>query len=536
MSLIEVQDLQFSYEGSYQTIFDKVSFQLDTKWKLGLIGRNGRGKTTLLRLLAGQYEYQGKIISSVNFAYFPYGVTEEKCSTREAARNAVAPFPEWERQMQACLEKSTESAAHRYAALQAKYAEYGGYTIDSLLEREISLLGVKPEVLNRPYNTLSFGERTKIQLAALFLRKDAYLLIDEPTDHLDAEGREVLAGYLSGKQRFILVSHDRDFLDRTVDHILVIGRAGIEVQRGNFSSWQENRQRQDEYEKAENEKLTKQARRLEKAARAAAGWSVKTESGKHASGAKHAPAVLDKGYVGHKSAKMMKRAKNIQNRRESALEKTKGLRKNIEMSGDLSISALPHHARILLEAGDLSINYGGGDLFEPVSFAVAPGERVSLAGRNGAGKSSVLKLIAGEKIPHSGGFRLAGGTQLSLISQDTSFLSGEIKSFCQAEGLDETLLKTILRKLGFTREQFEKAMDDFSSGQKKKVLLAASLCRPAHLFVWDEPLNFIDVLSRVQIEEMIMRQSPTLLFVEHDGAFCRNVATKTVYLRQSGKK
>ena len=525
MSLIEIQKLTFAYEGSYSTIFDNVSFQIDTQWKLGLIGRNGRGKTTLMKLMAGEYTYEGRIAASVDFAYFPYPVADESLSTLALARGVVAPFERWEREMQRCLSENTQEAALRYAMVQEQYERHGGYVIDSLMEREISLLDVKPEVLSRPYYTLSFGERTKILLAALFLRKDAYLLIDEPTDHLDAAGREILANYLQAKQRFILVSHDRDFLDKTIDHILVIGRNGIEVQRGNFSSWQENRKRQDDYEQAENEKLQKQAHRLTQAARNAAGWANKTEAGKHA------PGAVDKGYVGHKSAKMMKRAKSIQHRREDALEKTKGLRKNIEMTGELSVCTLAHHARVLLEVNQLTLNYNSRDLFKPVSFSVAPGERVCLAGKNGAGKSSLLKLIAGEKIAYKGMWHLAAGLRLSGICQDTSFLSGYLRAFCQAEGLDETMCKTILRKLGLPREQFEKDMEDFSSGQKKKVLLAASLCRPAHLFIWDEPLNFIDVMSRVQIEKMILEYQPTLLFVEHDGAFCRNIATKTVYLQ-----
>jgi lincosamide and streptogramin A transport system ATP-binding/permease protein len=116
------------------------------------------------------------------------------------------------------------------------------------------------------------------------------------------------------------------------------------------------------------------------------------------------------------------------------------------------------------------------------------------------------------------------------MEQDTGFLSGGLRAFCEERELEESLFKAILRKLGFSREQFDKDMKELSSGQKKKVLLSASLSRPAHLYVWDEPLNFIDVISKIQIEELILRGTPTLIFVEHDRAFCRNIATKTVYL------
>jgi len=124
------------------------------------------------------------------------------------------------------------------------------------------------------------------------------------------------------------------------------------------------------------------------------------------------------------------------------------------------------------------------------------------------------------------------GSQLiiSYVPQETAFLSGSLSGYARENGLDESLFKAMLRKLDFSRVQFEKDMEDFSGGQKKKVLLAASLCRRAHLYVWDEPLNFIDVISRMQIEKLLLEYKPTLLFVEHDKAFCRNIATKTVEL------
>jgi len=524
ISRIAISDLTFAYPGSYDTIFEQVSLTLDSGWKLGLIGRNGRGKTTLLRLLSGMHPYQGSISASVDFEYFPYAVPDETLPTLAVARESIAPFGAWEEEMARCLPQNSEPSLTRYGELLDEYIRHDGYTINELITKEISLLGVKPEALSRPYRTLSNGERTKILIAVLFLRRNAFLLIDEPTDHLDAEGRALLADYLKSKHSFILVSHDRDFLDEVVDHVLVINKKDIEVQKGNFSSWQQNRMQTDAFEKAENEKLEKQAEKLEASARRATGWSYKTEAGKHK------PDVLDKGYIGHKSAKMMKRAKSIERRKTEALEQTRALLRNVEESEPLSLTVLPHHAKAILEASRLSIRYGEKALFPEISFSVLQGERVCLRGANGAGKTSLLRLIAGESIAHEGEIRMPGGLVVSRVVQDASFLTGGLRDYCQAEGIEESLFKTILRKLGFSREQFEKDMREFSSGQRKKVLLAASLCRPAHLFVWDEPLNFIDVLSRVQIEALLLRESPTLLFVEHDAAFCRNIATKTVFL------
>ena len=194
----------------------------------------------------------------------------------------------------------------------------------------------------------------------------------------------------------------------------------------------------------------------------------------------------------------------------------------------------------MIHIEDLSISYDGREIFRDLSFSLEQGDRLALMGGNGSGKSSILKLICNETrdgslshaqpIPYTGNVRIGSGLVISYVPQDTSFLSGDLKDFAEKQQIDESLFKAILRKLDFARIQFEKEIQDYSAGQKKKVLIAASLCQQAHLYIWDEPLNYIDVLSRMQIEDLITSFKPTMLFVEHDRAFCDNVATKTVLL------
>lgn len=238
----------------------------------------------------------------------------------------------------------------------------------------------------------------------------------------------------------------------------------------------------------------------------------------------------DRGYVGHKAAKMMKRSKVTEARKEKAIEEKSKLLKNIDWADELAIKTLSYPKNRLIEARGLSITYDGDAVFEDVSFEVNRGDRVALSGKNGCGKSSILKAVLGEKICHRGDLIIGTNLEYSYISQDTSFLAGSLRNYIRENSLDESLLKAVLRKLGFSREQFDKRLEDYSSGQKKKVLLAASLCKPAHLYIWDEPLNFIDVLSRIQIEHLICQYEPTMLFVEHDRMFMKNVATKVVAL------
>ena len=484
MSMIKIENLTFSYPTSYDNIFENVNFQIDTDWKLGFVGRNGRGKTTLLNLLLGKYEYSGKIHSSVQFDYFPYPVADKAKLTNEIFFEIAPEAEEWE------------------------------------LMRELSYLDVDADVLYRPFETLSNGEQTKVLLAALFCNEGHFLLIDEPTNHLDVKAREMVAAYLKKKKGFILVSHDRHFLDGCVDHILSLNRASIEVQSGNFSSWMANFERQQEFELAQNKRLQKDISRLQQAAKRSAVWSDRVEASKI--------GAADKGYVGHKAAKMMKRSKVIEARQQQAIEQKSGLLKNIETAENLKLAPLKYHADTLASFSDVTVCYDDISVCEPVSFMVRQGDRIVLDGKNGSGKSSLLKLLIGEPIEHTGTIQLASGLVISYVPQDTSHLQGSLSDFAEENRIDESLFKAILRKMDLDRIQFEKNIRDFSGGQKKKVLIAKSLCEQAHLYVWDEPLNFIDVYSRMQIEQLITEFSPTMIFVEHDSAFRDAIATKTI--------
>lgn len=227
-----------------------------------------------------------------------------------------------------------------------------------------------------------------------------------------------------------------------------------------------NFERQQEFEASQNERLKKDISRLQKAAKRSAIWSDKVEASK--------VGAADKGYVGHKAAKMMKRSKVIEARQQQAIEQKSGLLKNAETADVLKIQPLEYHTDMLVSFSDVVV--------------------------------------------------------ISYVAQDTSHLTGTLSEFAEKNNLNESLFKAVLRKMDFERVQFEKDMKDFSQGQKKKVLIAKSLCEQAHLYVWDEPLNFIDVYSRIQIERLIEQFAPTMLLVEHDAAFREKIATKVVEL------
>ena len=263
---------------------------------------------------------------------------------------------------------------------------------------------------------------------------------------------------------------------------------------------------------------------MEETAREKANWSDRVEASKIG---EHA---FDRGYIGHKAEKMMTRSKAIEKRQTAAIEEKSKLLRNIERSDTLKIFQTPFHTKRLAELKGVTIDYGDGAVCEDISFTIQMGDRIALQGPNGSGKSSIIKLLCGQAIPYTGQLWLGNGLKISYVNHDTSALRGKLSDFARNAGIDESLFLAMLAKLDVPKTQMEKDMSSLSAGQKKKVLLARSICAPMHLHIWDEPMNYIDVISRMEIEALLLEFQPTILFVEHDKAFCENVATQIVEL------
>ena len=317
---ISIRNLSFTYEGSYEPVFENLNLNLDTRWRLGLIGRNGRGKTTLLRLLQHALPHTGAVDVPLTPVYFPFSVDDPSQLTLFVMQQAAPDAEDWQ------------------------------------LMREAKLLKITEDALYRPFDTLSRGEQTKALLCALFAREDVYPLIDEPTNHLDAHGRALVADYLRQKDGFLLVSHDRAFLNRCIDHVLSLNKSDAWTMQGNYNTWEERFNRQNASEMARNEDLKRDISRLEESARRAAVWSAKGEKDKFHTAPSEVAAV-DRGYVGAKAASMMKRSLNTLRRRERAIEEKSALLHNVEQVGELKLETLRHPKQTLISANDARVQY-----------------------------------------------------------------------------------------------------------------------------------------------------------------------------------
>ncbi len=493
MGTINISNLYFRYDKMPNPIFDHFNLNIDENWRLGLIGRNGRGKTTFLKILLGQLAGSGEIQTNLNFRYFPQPVT----NPGESTRNILMAI----------------------TGLEVSYFWQ--------VEVELDKLQVNPNVLNRPFSSLSPGERTKVLLAALFSDDESFQLIDEPTNHLDVEGREVVANYLQSKRGFIVISHDRNFLDQVIDHVLSIDRAKIQLFSGNYETWQREFDRHNQSESKKKHDLQNDIRRLEKAADRTKRWSEKTEGKKNQSSYKNQGHVnLNKGFLGHKAAKKMKQSKVIAGRTEKEIDEKQSLLKNIDDQAKLTLNFIPLKKR-LLQLDSLQVSRDGKPLNMPISFEVSGNRRVALIAPNGFGKTTIIKAILGDKeLISSGDAKLALGIKISYVSQDFETIAGSIEQYAEQFGISLEVFLNGLRKLGFEREAFKHDISEMSLGQKRKVALARSLAEPANIYIWDEPLNYLDVITRKQVEDLIVEVDPPMLLIDHDVEFIDHVSNQ----------
>ncbi|MDE6613846.1 MAG: ATP-binding cassette domain-containing protein, partial [Clostridia bacterium] len=382
--------------------------------------------------------------------------------------------------------------------------------------------------LYRPYKTLSGGEKTKFKLAVTFAR-EGFALLDEPTDHLDVFGREKVARYLSSKKGFIVVSHDKAFLNGCCDHILALENTGAKLSHGGCETYVEESAKKRQADAVKKQSLEAESRRLKKSAERTSDWADAAERQKFGENGKAKYAAVDRGFLGAKAAKMQKRAVSVQDRREKAETQIKELLKGFKEDEVLKITPEKYFKSRLAELKEVTISFSDRILFEVLSFKIDEGERVAVTGSNGAGKTTLLKLIAGEYMNFKGLRDISPRLKISYVPQEWAFY-GTLAEYAETYGIEDGYYKALLSKFGFDGKDFTRPVNLFSEGQKKKAALARSLCEKANLYIWDEPLNYLDIFSRERLKAAILSSGISLIFVEHDISFVNDVATRKITL------
>lgn len=488
--------MTFAYDGG-DAIFNQVNLNLDSSWKLGLTGRNGRGKTTLLNILQNKLAYTGEIDITVPFNYFPATIPNGNLRNEDILNDLVPIENQW------------------------------------IFDRELSLLGVDlNDILDRSFSSLSGGERTKFLMALSFIDDQAFNLLDEPTNHLDAQTRQQLIKYLQQKDGFIVISHDRQFLNAIIDHVVAIEQTQLRLYHGNFDVYEHEKGLRDQEELAEHTKLKRDISRLTETAREKAQWSDSREQSKLGKRTEfNSKNRGDKGFEGARAARTMKRSKQLVDRKNSEVIQKEGLLKDLEVTEALTMQPLQSPHKTLLALEQFSVGYDHA-LFEPLTFDIQAGDIIALNANNGTGKSALIKaLLTDDTLVKSGTYHWASQIKVSHVRQETDHLQGTLQEFSELHHIAYEELLNMLYKLGVPRKTFTQRIEHMSAGQKKRVELAKSLLTPAHIFIWDEPLNYLDVFNQEQIEDLILEMKPTMLLIEHDQTFLENIGATKIALK-----
>lgn len=494
MSTISIKQMNYSYIGQDEPVFQQFDLTMDTAWKPALVARNGRGKTTLLKLISKELTPDSGHIQTVDCGYFPLPVTDKSLYP-------VALFD---------LE------------------------LDELwqVEKELQRLDGDAELLWQPWQTLSGGERVKVMTAILFSQHHDYLLLDEPTIFLDEATKATLCRYLTQqKQGFLLVTHDQYFMDECVDHIVALEAHDTIVMQGHYTQYEEEREHRHKQVQKQNKKLERDMKRLEEAMKQSERWSNTKEKEKHGNPhEKNSKSHLDKGFLGARSARMMKKSKQLERRRTQSFEEKKALLSPIEDVEQLVMTpTFPHHKR-LYDVTNLQLFYNDEPLFYPVSFEILPRDVVAIRGNNGTGKSSLLHYLVASfagKASYDDERRI--NLKVSVLSQFFEEM-GTLFQLAERYKVDTQTLIHNVRKLGLSRSKLDQTIETMSQGERQKMALALSLFVSADLYIWDEPLIYLDISCQKQVEEVVIQTHPTLVVVDHNRHFIEKIKTKDVIL------
>ncbi|TAH64198.1 MAG: ABC-F family ATP-binding cassette domain-containing protein [Anaerolineaceae bacterium] len=518
MAQIIIESMSFYYKEFFESIFENVNLNLDSNWKLGLIGRNGRGKTTLLRLLHGELlPDRGKIIKSINTEFFPYPMDLNYSITMDVIKENIGGL------------RTLEENLEDLNCLQ-RYIDLDGFQMESRILKEMNLMNLPESLLDREYETLSGGEKTKVNLIILFLKINVFVLLDEPTNHLDMEGKRIVAEYLKGKRGFIVVSHDRLFLDTVCEHILSINKKSIEIEKGNFSTWLKNKELTEQYELRTKERLQKEIVSLEQRARTNRAWA-NTANKQKSEFAGHFRTNGSQAY--------MRQAKMSEKRIRDNIDEKKLLLRNFEKEKKLQLNQSDDiSSSWLLIADHIKFGYTHNIIIEDFSLTIKQGDIIWLRGDNGKGKSTLLRLMSkrrnlDEEQEDINGAIMSGniyhtqGLDIAFSYQEPHLIGGYARDYFDDS---HAYWHELCLSFDLPKDFLSRPIETYSMGEIKKLEMARALSLQNHILFLDEPLNYMDIYFRKQLEAAIVLYKPTMVFVEHDEWFGEAVANRIIEL------
>lgn len=517
MMILNVNKVSKSF--GFGEILKQVSFTINEGEKVAVVGENGAGKSTLLKIIAGIEPCKTGEISfkkGTKLEYLEQGdnadVKQGKCGEiLHSAFDFLLPIEKELKSYEAQMATETDTQnldilVKRYCALQEKFIALGGYDIENQINYVVNGLKIDRALLEREFNTLSGGERTLINFAKILISKPDLLLLDEPTNHLDIARIEWLEQYIKDyKGTIIIVSHDRYFLDRVINKIIELDDGIVKTYFGNYTQYLEQKEAEEVKEFEQYKLQQKKFEEMEKAIKRLKEWGKMADN----------PTFF-------------RRAKAIQSNldrlKENAIDRPKEKR-NLPISFSNSGRAGDE----VLRVKNFSLSIGQKQLLSHTNCLVVNGERVAILGKNGCGKTTFLKAVLGENIPHEGELKIGNGQKIGYLSQIIEFYDNSqtlLWTFMNELGIDEQRARSILYNFQFYKSDCDKVVKNLSGGEKLRLKLAIMLQSKINLLILDEPTNHIDITTREVLEDSLKSFKGTVIFVSHDRYFINKLATK----------
>jgi ATP-binding cassette subfamily F protein 3 len=511
--MLQIKGLGKGFRGDW--LFQFVDFQINERDRIGLVGENGTGKSTLMKMLAGlAAPDEGEIIGAreLTFGYLPQDglfargrtLFEEALSVFERLRGVEDECRSLEHELSDVDHNAPEyqKKLERYSSLTQEFRLRGGYTIEAKTGAVLDGLGFRKQDWSRPCEEFSGGWQMRIALAKLLLLQPSLLLLDEPTNHLDLEARNWLEDYLQAyPNALVLVSHDRYFLDATIGRVLEIRNRTLHFYKGNYGDFVKQRE--------------------ERLAQLVAGYEAQQRE------IARIKVFADKfRYKATKAAQVQSRLKDLERMERIEIPpESKPIHFRFPEG--------PRTGRVVLELAGVSAGYGETPVFSELNLNLVKGERIALIGPNGAGKSTLMKILAG-RLPLMAGERREGHNVLvSYFSQDQDELLTSNKTvweevYSVAPNHIVPQLRTLLGCFLFSGDSVEKPASVLSGGERSRLVLCKLLLSPANCLLLDEPTNHLDIRSKDVLMESLQEYGGTIVFVSHDRYFLDGLATKVL--------
>ncbi len=514
---IELNNIKKNY--GLKNVLDGVNFEVKTGERIALIGSNGAGKSTILKIIKGEENQDSGTVNirknaTIEMLNQTYKTETQNMLVTDFLQQGFADMIKLENSMKEFEEKMStisndeiQKILNKYGRIQEEYIAIGGYEMQEKYKKICSGFRFDENILNKQYNLLSGGEKTIVNLAKILLKNPNILLLDEPTNHLDIETLQWLEDFLiSYNGTILMVSHDRYFLDKVATKTILLEEGKEKIYFGNYSYFLEEDERRtlSQFEIYKNQQ--KQIEKMKESIQLLRKFGEKTQN-----------------------EKFYKRAKSIEKR----LEKMQVIDKvYLEKEGlKLEINLKERSGNEVVSIKELSKQYPNKTIFDKVNLDIVYGEKVALIGKNGTGKSTLIKMILEQEKDFTGNMKIGSSVKIGYIPQDIKFKIEEetiLEFFIKSYNGSETQARTTLAKFMFRGENVFKKIGKLSGGEKVRLMLAELIQKNVNFLILDEPTNHIDIETREVLEESIKNYKGTVLFVSHDRYFINAIASKII--------